>query len=95
MPYDSALNQSGLERNGGLIHIGPIRMEEMFHIEIISLLELGWESLPCRTRAATYLSVIQKKRNNTFEEKVRKLEVEQRSRIEGRYVTLRDEEQSW
>ena len=69
-------------------------MEEMFHIEIISLLELGRESVPCRTRA-TYLSVIQKKRSNSFEEKVRKLEVEQRSRIEGRYVTLRDEEQSW
>ena len=54
-----------------MTHNGPIRMEEMFGI--ISFRELEWESVPCRTRA-TYLSMIQKRRNNSSEEKIRKLE---------------------
>lgn len=54
--------------------MGPIKMKEMFHIEIISLIDLGWECVPGRTRA-TYLLMIQKRRNNSFEEKVGKLEV--------------------
>ena len=54
--------------------MGPIKMKEMFRIEIISLIELEWEYVPGRTRA-TYLSMIQKRRNNSFEEKVGKPEV--------------------
>lgn len=42
-------------------------------IETISLAELRWESVSWGT-GTTYLSMIQERRNNGFEEKVIKLE---------------------
>lgn len=48
-------------------------MEALLSPEITTLLELLWESVPWGTRDF-YLSVIQEKRNNCFEAKVRKLE---------------------
>lgn len=50
-----------------------MRMEATMSIETISLAELRWESVSWGT-GTTYLSMIQERRNNGFEEKVIKLE---------------------